>query len=39
MQNFKKETNEIFEIVNIDSIIANNQQIKSYFSSTKSEAS
>ena len=30
MQNFKKETNKIFEIVNLDSIIANNQQIKSY---------
>ena len=30
MQSFKKEANNIFEIVNLDSIIANNQQIKSY---------
>ena len=30
MKSFKKETNNIFEIVNLDSIIANNQQIKSY---------
>ena len=30
MRSFKKETNKIFKIVNLDSIIANNQQIKSY---------